>query len=329
MRSSSTRSPSRARASAVLLLLASVAFAPRAAADSKEADQLFLEAEQLTKSGQLREACKKLEASMNIDPAPGTQFRLGECYEQLGRMVDASRLLRELERAMSVRGDDARAKKAGDRAAQIETRTPRIKLDMPWAKSVSGLVVELDGAGLVAWDAPLRVDPGGHAIVVRAPDRVPFQTTVKATEGEETPLAIPELARVPQTATPSTTAPGAAAAPAPASTWPWQKTAALASGGVGVVALAVGGVLVLGAKGDYDTATEGCAPSGCPRAKATEANDARDRANVGGIVGVAGLALVGAGAVLWLTAPSSGARNVGLSLEPRGGGSVARVNIRF
>ena len=83
-----------------------------------------------------------------------------------------------------------------------------------------------------------------------------------------------------------------------------QRTIGLVTAGAGVIALGIGAVVVLGAKSDYDDATSGCGTS-CPRDRTTRANDARDAANLGGIVLGVGLAAVAAGGIVFFTAPSS------------------------
>jgi hypothetical protein len=85
-----------------------------------------------------------------------------------------------------------------------------------------------------------------------------------------------------------------------------QGVIGLVVAGAGVVAIAAGGVMALGAKGDYDgvpaeqcNASNECDPIGYDARQA-----ARDKAGVATIVmGVGGAALVGGG-ILWLTAPS-------------------------
>lgn len=75
-------------------MLLAAAIAPAAAAqagggDKAVAQALFTEALKLMKSGAHAEACPKLEKSQELDPGMGTQFRLAECYEGVGRIASA------------------------------------------------------------------------------------------------------------------------------------------------------------------------------------------------------------------------------------------------
>src|SRR5580700_7248300 len=74
------------------LLLATVAIAPRAAADPSPearatAEAIYEESARLAKENRWAEAAQKLEASNQLDPAIGTYSRLGSCYEHLGRFA--------------------------------------------------------------------------------------------------------------------------------------------------------------------------------------------------------------------------------------------------
>jgi len=81
-------------------------------------------------------------------------------------------------------------------------------------------------------------------------------------------------------------------------------------GGVGAVALITGVVLGVKAKGDYnaefDGATPNCTNTSPPQCNAegyTAQSNAVSLANIGTAVGIGGIVLIGAGAVLFLTAP--------------------------
>jgi hypothetical protein len=74
--------------------------------------------------------------------------------------------------------------------------------------------------------------------------------------------------------------------------------------GVGVVGFGIGGVLALGAKSRYKDASSHCDANLCDQGGLDIRDDARSKGNVATIVGGIGLAAVGAGAALFLLAPS-------------------------
>ncbi|NOU32505.1 MAG: hypothetical protein HOO96_31760 [Polyangiaceae bacterium] len=81
----------------------------------------------------------------------------------------------------------------------------------------------------------------------------------------------------------------------------------LSAGSVGVVALGVGTVLAIVAKGRYDTSREACPTAACTDPKALSDNRAAfDLATGSTIAVVSGAVLTAAGATLFLWAPDRG-----------------------
>src|SRR5262245_8911892 len=77
-----------------LVLVAALALAPRANADEKSArvagaDALFKEGEQLFAAGKVEQACRKFEASQNLDPALGTLINVALCHAREGKTTAA------------------------------------------------------------------------------------------------------------------------------------------------------------------------------------------------------------------------------------------------
>ncbi len=132
----------------VLPLLIALACAPGAAAaqptdePSREtrAEQLFRAATPLVDAGRYAEACAKLEESERLDPALGTEFNLGVCYERSGKLAAALRVFRQVAVAAQAAGKSERARAARERASALEPRVPvveapRADLEAPPAKS--------------------------------------------------------------------------------------------------------------------------------------------------------------------------------------------------
>ena len=53
------------------------------------AQALFDDARRLVDQGDVEQACPKFEESNRLDPGIGVQFRLADCYEQVGRLARA------------------------------------------------------------------------------------------------------------------------------------------------------------------------------------------------------------------------------------------------
>lgn len=298
-----------------LALASATALAPAAqaqtAADKAAAAQaLFDLAQQLVAAGRLTEACPKLEESQRLDPGMGTQFRLAECYEKLGKtasawamyaeVADTARLARLPEREIV-------AKKRADALAATLSRLTVVV--SPAVASIAGLEVVRDGVplGRPLWGTPLPVDPGDHLVSAKAPGRKTWQGRgVAGPAGAQVEIAIPPLEDLP----------GLAAVP-PARTARTTRTArspvpAILLGGLGAVGLGAGVALLVvhaGKRGDAEALSaqiKGAHHSCVPRAANLDAQcgalasrtSASDNA---GNASTVALAIGGAGAAAMLT----------------------------
>jgi hypothetical protein len=100
-------------------------------------------------------------------------------------------------------------------------------------------------------------------------------------------------------------------------------------GGAGVVAVAVGGVVALAAKSDYDAVGTSCTARGCTQSAFDTRESARTRADFATVTMVVGAAAAAGGALLFFwpsstSSPSTQARaNVAVS------GTGVRVTVPF
>ena len=118
--------------------------------------------------------------------------------------------------------------------------------------------------------------------------------------------------------------PVAPTAPPSAEVFP-QRTVAIATGGAGVVGLVLGSVLGLTSNSKYDHALQtecGNNPNACSPQGIQDGQSAHGQATASTVAFVAGGALLGAGAVLWFTAPKAGV-SVGTTVGAGGGRIVA------
>jgi len=219
--------------------------------------------------------------------------------------------------------------------------------------------------GAASLDVPIPVDPGEHRIVVVPPTGKPHEFSLRVARGERrvlelapdqeqepappTPPPPPVVpgpaptetatssAPMPLTATiqsppPKVSPPPTASAPsAPAAQNPTtdlRKLSAYALGGLGLAAVAVGstaGALALARKKTVD---DNCVDLACNPVGLDALDQGRTFASVSTATLVVGSAAVAGGALLWITAPSSGggpARSVGLL--PSFNGSAIQLHV--
>lgn len=339
----------RARARAThlalgVLLITGFSRAQSSAADKAAAESLFQRGLELMEAGKIGEGCDKLEQSQNIERGIGTSLYLAECYEKAGRTASAWGLFREASSEAQARGETERALAGKRRADNLEPLLSRLTLHVAPEGMVPGLEVLRDGKlvqeGL--WNVSVPVDPGEHRVQARAPGYAEWAAVVKVEGNSATATAsVPALTPL---GAPSVPAGTAAPLPSPVTTSPspalashdheprhagaTQRTMGLLIGGVGVVALGVGGFFGLRAISKNDDAKKHCPRGGgticddpAGESLAGEAQDAARLANVfviGGAIAAAG------GAVLFFAAPSDTSKRVGLSADGHG----AQVTMR-
>jgi hypothetical protein len=317
---------------AVLLVLAAPtqrAWAAPSGAPSDASEQqraaLYRDGVALANAGRWDDAVKKFRQVIAIRSAPPALFTLGQAEEHLGQLATAERTY---ERALA----DARASGTTDVAdaavkaiASLEPRVPRVLIKL--TPAASGAAASVDGAAAPLGE-PVKVDPGDHAVVVRAPGKLPFESRVHMVEGQSLDLSAALQSEAP--------APGPTLLPPPPhddrpGRFP-VGPAVLA--GAGVVAGVVGLVVRLGGQSTYDDATQSCGPAGCPSQDiADRANSGRSQMLVGtAFLGIGIAAIAGAG-VWWALTPRNSAgspgTSVGLALSPTRDGTRATFTASF
>ena len=295
---------------------------------------LFNEGTTLFNKGDFEAACPKFEASLKNYPGLGTRGKLAECYEKLGRYASAWAAYREVAQLAMRSGDPTREQVASGRAKSLEPKLSYLTITLPPANDVPGLVIkrgtaELERAKLGSAEP---VDSGGITIEISAPGRKTFTTQLTAMQGQSTKFEVPSLVPTESAVAPPPPPPPSGAEPPGVHGDPpaWQKPVGLVLVGVGVVGMGVGGVFGLSAKSKYNGAFDG---GGCDRAtKSCDApgqsavDDARSKATLSTILFAAGGALTVAGAVVFLTAPSSSARALKVSPTTYAGGAGLSVS---
>lgn len=310
MTASERRRPFAVRFAAVgaAILLSSglaAADAPAGAPAAAAAQALFDEGKRLLEEGQVGAACEKLSESLALDYGMGTQFKLGDCYERLGRTASAWSAFLEVAAYAKRQGDAARESVARERAERLEPTLPRLRVVV--TSPVEGLRVTRGGVavGQGQWGMALPTDAGDYEIAATAPGRVPFSTKVTVHRTGAVTVTIPELDAAPN-ATPAKAAGaprgahfgGDEASPAEITAW-----AMLGLGAVGVGVGSVAGIVSMSKASD---AEPHCNGSVCD----AEGVALRDAALTAGDVStgafIIGLAAAAGGAALWITMATTG-----------------------
>jgi hypothetical protein len=326
--------PNRLSILAVLFAFTVLA-APVRADDTpaQQAEKLFAQANQFADQGNFAAACPLLEQSNAMDPGIGTQFNLADCYEHTDRAASALALFREVEKVAREAGKVERQQSAHQRAEALEKAVSRIQITVPAeVADFPGLVLSCDDKPIDKSDfgRALPYDPGSHLVSASAPGHLPWKVRViLGHEGKA--LTVPMLI--------------AAAAPptAPAATSPTlgtQRTLALASGGVGVVGLAVGSVFGILSIVQHNTVKSDCGnmgPTGntcvnLDRNTAMSGANASSSAVTFGNVSTVGFIVGGVGVagalVLWFTAPKREGSRTGVDLVPAVGPKSGSMTLR-
>jgi len=272
-----SRAASRAPLHTAVALAALVAvgtIATPAAADDAACINAVEQALHLRKSGKLHDALRSLAACS--DPACPAEVR-AECTQRIDAAGAAMPTL--VFAAKDGAGNDLFA-----------------------------VTVAMDGAPLTASldGRPLSIDPGEHAFRFETAGQPPVDKTLVVREGEKNRVETVTLGPAAPPPAPMASIASPPAAPAP-STWNGRKTLAVVTGGVGVVGVGLGIAWAAFASSAQSQERSNCSASSCTnRGQAVEDYNTAQKNATGATVGIiAGAALVGAGVVLWITAPAS------------------------
>ena len=314
----------RSIALVVLVALVGTAYAD----DKNKADKLFKEGKKLLDAKRYADACAAFEQSAQLDPGIGVQLNIGKCYEDWGKLALAWRAFTKAEQ-MATDAKDSRLERIHERVQTLDAQVPRLTVRVPDGADVEALAIQLDGKPLDADKLGKQqlVDPGPHQVeyVVdgkRKSKVIPVERGANAemvvdapvVGGKKKPPDKPVRERRERTPPP----PGQL-----------QRYAAYGTAGAGVVLIGVSIGVAVAAKSSYSAALrDHCmgSTSMCDATGLTQTHDARSHANVATGVFIVGLAAIGGGVALYLTAPrAKRAREHALYLAPSLGGGGGGV----
>ena len=297
-------------------------------------------------SGDTNGAIDKLERAYQIVRLPTVGLWSARALAKAGRLVSAAERYVDVTRwsgASDARQAQAQADAARERA-DLLPRIGTLTLLVEGAQA-SDVTVTLDGepvlGALVGASQP--VDPKHHvAKATRGADTA--EQAFDIAEGQRlsvslkfgAPSAVAPVAPVASPQPEAAAAPVVAPAAAPPATggdegtnktpsfWNGQRIASVAVGGAGLVSAIVSGVFTGSALSKKSDSKAYCAGSACTDPRGVkDLSDARSAGNIATITGIAGIGLIGAGVVLFLTAPSTSGPSVAVSPGyVTGGGSL-------
>lgn len=311
---------SLAVASALGLAVVVVAPSARAAGDNEggaaAAESLFQEGRKAMDAKRYGDACPKFAASQKLAPAIGTLLNLADCYEKNNQLASAWARFHEAIALAQRLGRSNREQTARERADKLEPRLIKLTIQ----SHSSGIEVKLDGNTLdpAVLGTAIPVDAGKHSIEATAKNKKPFSKDIEVTEKNKSPtIDIPtledDLSKDPKTDTKPDKKETLTEPPKEEhGGWSTQKTLGLVAGGVGVVALGVGGFFGLKTQSTWKDAQSHCTSDlTCDQEGVDLAADAKSSGNIATIAVIAGSVLVLGGAVLFFTAPAGSSTRAG------------------
>lgn len=287
--------PALALTAAALLLLSGASAV--AAPDEASAEAHFRAGRAALAQGHFAEACARFAESQRLDPAPGTLLNLGECKQQLGLFASA---WEHYTAASTLLGVDPRKELARQKLMEIEPQMSRLTLVLaPGAPA--GATVVRDGSALrdAELGVAVRLDRGEHHVVVSAPGHAPRTFTLDLPTAESRTLLVepgPSLS-----------------AERPSSA---LRTAGWVVGAAGLAGLGVGiaaGVLTMQRKSLVEAH---CVDKRCDAEGLSAASQGKTWSTVSTAGFAAGLAGIGAGALMVVVGGPRAPARAGLDLGP-------------
>jgi hypothetical protein len=280
----------------VALLLVTPSAFGQASSNKVAAEKLFQQGRALLEKHELEVACEKFRASQQLDPAVGTLFSLGDCYEQRSLLASAW-LTFQAAAALALQRADFRQSFAQSRAQALEPRLARLHVTLTDPGSVAEVTVDGDPVVLQALETLLPVDPGKHSVEARG-ERSWSGTVDVPDNGVSAQVTVPSLAAPRPMPRPAT----------------WKRPFAIGLLDAGVVTVGIGAIFGMQAivKGRDVNAECPRSSSTCGNLGAVQGNGTGNTyADVATVTIPVGLAVTALGAVLLATSWTSVEASVG------------------
>ncbi len=297
-----------------------LAYGAPALADS-EADRLFAEGKAALEANRYDEACDKLAKSQALDPATGTLLALALCHEAQGKTATAWSEFKRVAEASVRDGRADRLSLARSKVAALEPQLAHVVIAISNASPDTRVVCDATTLAPEDYNRPWPVDGGDHAIVISAPGKKPWSTSVSVHGAGTATIRVPPLEAEPGTAE------ARVEQPTPARPVPPQRIIAWSLIGAGAASFVVGTIFGVRAAVLADYSRSRCPASLClDPIGVGENHDAQTSAWIADFAVPLGLAAAGAGVVLLLMKPHAAAGSTGgLRVTPIATGTATGV----
>ena len=299
-------------AALVVLALPASADQPPAppAQDGALADALYQEAGKLLQAQKWAQAKEKLEACLAIEPGIGALQNLGFAEMKLGLMASSWSHYNDALGLAVIRKDN-RASGLREDVRRVEAMLAKLALDVAPENRTNAIEIRRDGVLIVAaaWDTPIPLDPGPHAIEASRSGKRPWTTTVtiEAKPGVTT-LKIPALLDAPTESAHGAPLPLPLPLPPPVSST--QRTAGIVVLSLGAVGLTVGAVAGGIAAAEHSNLIGACPTAVCPSSLQSNVDTYHRTAAIATGAFIAGGVIAATGIVVMATAPKARAVTV-------------------
>jgi len=185
---------------------------------AQDAQGLFDEGLSDMRAGRFKIGCALIKKSLDVDPRPGTEFTLAECFSKAGKFASAVELYDRYIAAFDSMPADQRSDPDQKARADI-SRSERTRLVslVSWvtvtlpSSAPPGVLVTKDGEPFARglFGVATAVDPGPHVFTTRAPEGPLIEQRVDVAAGERkaVTLQVAGVAPPPDDTPPDDTAP--------------------------------------------------------------------------------------------------------------------------
>jgi hypothetical protein len=271
--------------------------APVLGQDAKElsrARATFQQAVELEQAGNWSSAVQLFREVGQVRMTPQVRFHIALCEDKLGRLVEA---LGGYELALAdadTVGPDFRAEVEAN-VNRLKQRIPKLTLQRGAGAEAASIELDSVAVGDSSVGVELPVNPGPHAIVAKAPNFLPFETTVTLSEGDTKSVEI-VLEPAPAAAQPLGDGTGASRAEAP----PKTNWVPYIVGGAGAATLLTSGVLFALRQSTLSNLEHNCPNDVCPTSYRDDFKRFKTYHYATIVTFSTGLAAVGTAAVLFV-----------------------------
>jgi hypothetical protein len=179
-----------------LLIVGVIGILVRAASadDVADADALFAKAVELKQQGKTEEACRTFQQALDKNHnAVGTLLNVALCAANAGKVATAAKLFTDARDRAAEQKLEQHHQAAIDQLAKLEGHVPHLVLTFADPVTPETRVVIDDEMAPTTGDK-IPVDPGRRVLVVTAPGRVAYHTTVDVpANGQDVAVAVPKL----------------------------------------------------------------------------------------------------------------------------------------